>query len=75
MNKLKNTESAQLWSPRTPKQRLAATMDHEARQLIASAYLRTEECLRDNMDRLERLAEALLQRETLNYDDVEAILG
>ena len=56
-------------------QRLAATMDLEARQLIAEAYRRTEECLSTHKDKLEALSELLLQKETLNYEDVEQLLG
>merc|ERR1719435_625569 len=55
--------------------RLAATMDLEAKQMIAQAYKITEEVLQNNQDKLEILAQKLLEVETLNYDDVEALLG
>jgi len=54
---------------------MAATMDLEARQLIASAYKKTEQCLVENKEKLEQLSELLLQKETLNYNEVEALLG
>ncbi|XP_026742388.1 paraplegin [Trichoplusia ni] len=50
-------------------------IDLEARKLIANAYYRTEKLLRDNEKKLKRLAEELLKRETLNFKDVELILG
>ena len=50
-------------------------MDREARLLIAKAYTTTEQLLKDNKANLEIMAEALLERETLNYDDVEKLLG
>lgn len=50
-------------------------IDLEARKLIASAYYRTEELLRTNRDKLKSLSEELLKKETLNFKDVEAILG
>ncbi|KAL0902773.1 hypothetical protein ABMA27_000575 [Loxostege sticticalis] len=50
-------------------------IDLEARKLIANAYYRTEEILRTNQDKLKLLAEELLKKETLNYKEVEAILG
>ena len=50
-------------------------MDHEARQLIAESYRITEKLLRDNKESLKIMAEALLEKETLNYDDVEQLLG
>lgn len=55
--------------------KLQATMDQEARQLVAQAYKRTEQLLIQHSAALETMAEALLQRETLNYDDVEKLLG
>jgi len=55
--------------------KLAATMDLEAKQMIAEAYKATEELLQSNKDKLEILAQKLLEVETLNYDDVEALLG
>ena len=55
--------------------RLAATMDLEAKQMIAQAYKITEEVLQNNQDKLEILAQKLLEVETLNYADVEALLG
>ncbi|KAJ0183648.1 hypothetical protein K1T71_000071 [Dendrolimus kikuchii] len=50
-------------------------IDLEARKLIANAYYRTEEILRKNQDKLRSLSEELLKKETLNFKDVEAILG
>jgi spastic paraplegia protein 7 len=50
-------------------------MDHEARLLIAEAYRKTEELLQAHKENLKLMAEALLSKETLNYDDVEKLLG
>ena len=55
--------------------KLNAVMDREANLLIAKAYAATEQLLRDNKENLEIMAESLLKRETLNYDDVEKLLG
>merc|ERR1712045_307575 len=55
--------------------RLAATMDLEARKMIESAYTRTEELLQQHKDKLEIMAQRLLEVETLNYDDVVALIG
>ena len=55
--------------------RLQATMDQEARQMIAAAYKRTEEILKTHQNALEKMAQALLEKETLNYDDVEKLIG
>ena len=55
--------------------KLHATMDLEARTLIAEAYRVTEQLLKDNKENLQKMAEALLEKETLNYEDVELLLG
>ncbi|KAM8876844.1 mitochondrial inner membrane m-AAA protease component paraplegin [Synchiropus picturatus] len=56
-------------------QGLQQQMDHEAQMLIARAYRHTEKLLQDNKDKLSLLANALLEREVVNYDDIEALLG
>lgn len=56
-------------------QGLQQQMDHEAKLLIAQAYRRTEKLLLDNRDKLILLANALIEREVVNYDDIEALLG
>ena len=50
-------------------------MDREARLLITEAYQRTEELIKNHKEQLKVMAEALLAKETLNYDDVEKLLG
>ncbi|XP_056267888.1 paraplegin [Pseudoliparis swirei] len=56
-------------------QGLQQQMDHEAKLLIARAYRHTEKLLLDNRDKLIQMANALLEREVVNYDDIEALLG
>ncbi|XP_032417004.1 paraplegin [Xiphophorus hellerii] len=56
-------------------QGLQQQMDHEAKMLIARAYRHTEKLLLDNRDKLILLANALLECEVVNYDDIEALLG
>ncbi|XP_075229453.1 mitochondrial inner membrane m-AAA protease component paraplegin-like isoform X2 [Lycorma delicatula] len=55
--------------------RLAGVMEAEEKKLVAAAYLRTYNVLEENRKKLELLAQALLKRETLNYDDVEQLIG
>ncbi|XP_052873650.1 paraplegin [Anopheles cruzii] len=50
-------------------------IDFEARKMITQAYDRTEQILRDNVDKLNILAEALLKQETLNYNQVVELIG
>ncbi|GIY14862.1 paraplegin [Caerostris darwini] len=55
--------------------RLARTIDEQARLLVARAYKKTESVLLENRDKLNLLAEELLKREVLNYDDIKALIG
>ncbi|KAM9301691.1 mitochondrial inner membrane m-AAA protease component paraplegin [Gastrophryne carolinensis] len=56
-------------------QGLQEIMDYEAQQLVAAAYKRTEKVLLDNKDKLQMLANTLLEREVINYNDIEALIG
>ncbi|XP_071497391.1 mitochondrial inner membrane m-AAA protease component paraplegin-like, partial [Diadema antillarum] len=56
-------------------QRLQQVIDEEARKLVTSAYRATEKLLSDNTENLKLLANKLLEKEVLNYKDVEALLG
>lgn len=55
--------------------KLGNLMDAEARKLIAHAYLDAQKIINDNKDKLTILAEALLEKETLTYADVEKLIG
>uniref|UniRef100_A0A1A9WXZ6 AAA+ ATPase domain-containing protein n=1 Tax=Glossina brevipalpis TaxID=37001 RepID=A0A1A9WXZ6_9MUSC len=54
---------------------LESIIDFEVRNIIATAYEKTEQILKDNRDKLDKLAIALLERETLNYDEVVDLIG
>ncbi|XP_798395.4 paraplegin [Strongylocentrotus purpuratus] len=55
--------------------RLQHTMDEEARKLVATAYRATESLLNQHVDTLKLLSKNLLEKEVLNYTDVEALIG
>ncbi|EZA46920.1 hypothetical protein DMN91_004838 [Ooceraea biroi] len=55
--------------------KLANLMDAEVRRIIAEAYERTRQLLSSNKEKLDKLATALLERETLTYEDVEKLIG
>lgn len=55
--------------------RLANTIDEQTRILVASAYKTTEKVLTENKQKLALLAQELLKREVLNYDDIEKLIG
>src|SRR5205085_4834516 len=53
----------------------AKIIDEEVRKLIDDAYERTRALLREKKPEVEKLAEALLEREVLFQSDVEALIG
>lgn len=52
---------------------VAAEIDHEVKAIIENAYQETVEILKANMDKLERVAQALLEVETLDGEQFEAL--
>ena len=51
----------------------ASLIDSEVKELIHKAYERCEQILRENMDILHRLAQFLLENETMDNAQLEAI--
>ncbi|XP_017137182.1 paraplegin [Drosophila miranda] len=59
-----------------PYSRAMETMiDNEARSVVTQAYQISEGILVKHRDKLDKLAEALLEKETLDYDDVVKLIG
>ena len=50
-------------------------IDEEVRKLIEVAYVKTKRLLNDKKQQVEKLAEALLEKEVLFQSDVEALIG
>ncbi len=63
----------ELQTRREVSERTAQLVDSEVSRVIKEAYNRAKETLTENMDLLHRVAEALLDRETLTGDDVQAL--
>jgi AFG3 family protein len=53
----------------------AKLIDNEVRLLVDHAYERTKQLLTDKKEQVEKLANALLEREVLFQSDVEALIG
>lgn len=53
----------------------AQTIDEEVRKLIEFAYKRTKQLLQERKDELEKIAQALLEKEILFQTDLEQIIG
>ncbi|EOD01135.1 ATP-dependent zinc metalloprotease FtsH [Caldisalinibacter kiritimatiensis] len=58
---------------RNYSEEVAAAIDKEMRAIIDKAYDTAEELLKQNIDKLHKVAEALLEKETLNADEFEEI--
>ncbi|XP_076248876.1 SPG7 matrix AAA peptidase subunit, paraplegin [Calliopsis andreniformis] len=68
-------ESTSMNTKKPYSKKMANLMDAEVRRIIAEAYKTTEKLLLDNQDKLIMIAEALLKKETLTYDDLEKLIG
>jgi cell division protease FtsH len=53
----------------------AQQIDAEVKRIMTECYDRAKKILRDNIDKLHAVAEALLERETLNRAEIETILA
>jgi AFG3 family protein len=53
----------------------AALIDREVRELVDTAYARTKSIISEHKDLFDRLAETLIEKEVLSYDDCKEILG
>ncbi|XP_001354546.2 paraplegin [Drosophila pseudoobscura] len=54
---------------------METTIDNEARSVVTEAYRISEGILVKHRDKLDKLAEALLEKETLDYDEVVKLIG
>ena len=54
---------------------VAREIDLEVRRLVMTAMNEARECLKLHRDELEKLAQALLERETLSIDEINVLLG
>ena len=59
---------------RNYSEEVAYSIDKETRQLIESAYEVVEQMLKDNIDKLHLVANALLEKETLEGGELEQLL-
>jgi cell division protease FtsH len=52
----------------------AQKIDEEVRNIVRGAYEKASQLIRDNIETLHNLAEALLERETLDAEDIDKIM-
>lgn len=60
---------------RNYSEEIAAVIDGEIRDLIEIAYKKAESILKANMNKLNKIADTLLDRETLNAEEFEAVFS
>ena len=53
----------------------AQKIDEEVMRIVTDSYSKTSELIKDNIDVLTRMAEALLEKETLDSGDIDQIMG
>ena len=53
----------------------AQKIDDEVRNIVTNAYEKTSTLIKDNVDTLHTMAEALLEKETLDGKDIDKIMG
>lgn len=59
---------------RNYSEEVAYSIDKEVRRLIEDAYEKTETMLRENMDKLHLIANALIEKETLEASELEQLM-
>jgi cell division protease FtsH len=53
----------------------AQKIDEEVRNIVTGAYKKTSRLISDNLDTLHKMANALLEKETLDTHDIDEIMG
>ncbi len=60
---------------RNYSEEVAANIDEEIRRLINACHDRAEKILKENIKKLHKLAETLIEREKLDYDELEQVFA
>lgn len=59
---------------RNYSEEVAAAIDKEVKDMVQGCYARAESLLRENRERLQAIADALIEKETLEGEELEALL-
>jgi cell division protease FtsH len=65
----------ELSEPKDFSEHTGRIIDEEIQRIVHTMEQRAEQLLEQNQDKLEMLAEALLEHETLDVEDVERLIG
>ena len=55
--------------------KLRSVIDQEVNKLIAQAHSSAEKTVRNNMEKLHKLSEELMKRDSLNYEEIVKLIG
>ncbi len=61
--------------PRDYSEETARKIDEEVKKLVSDSYERARNLLKENMEKLDRLAKALLEYETISGDSIDDIIN
>lgn len=64
-----------IFEDRNYSDEVARLIDEEVKNIIETNYKRAKEILQSNKDKLEKLVEILLQKETLEKEEIDALLS
>jgi AFG3 family protein len=64
-----------MWEERRYSEKTAKAMDEEAKDIVDRAYERTLALLRERKDEVDKVAKLLLEKETINHDDIFDLIG
>jgi cell division protease FtsH len=53
----------------------AQRIDEEVRDTVIGAYKKTAQLIKDNLDTLHKMANALLEKETLNSSEIDELMA
>lgn len=56
-------------------EKTSEVIDHEVREIVESAYKRAKQIILENKEKLEKLANLLLEREVIFREDLETVFG
>ena len=62
-------------SQRNYSEKVASEIDEEVKCIITTAYDKAEQLLKENMDKLHKTAELLLEKEKIDADEFDAVFG
>lgn len=64
-----------MFDERPYSEKTAKAMDEEAKQIVDEAYQRTLNLLSEHKEDVEKIAQMLLEKETITHDDVIEVIG